>query len=204
MGGWELISWSLVSAQSLDASPLWQPLLSLCQPPSPVSQRLPTYPRTAPHPQRPSGDGRTVLPSIHQAISQMGDRGKHRGPSGREEGPAQRWLPRDCPMPALAGPHKQVRSRGGEGTDPQHREGRNRARPGPLSTPTPDSASGPSGFLSSWASLGSAGLSASEAAPSRVWGRGEGRGSGGERQAGSDVFEKCSRPEHMSWGSSRS
>ena len=197
MDGWELISWSLASKQSLEASPRLAALAQPAPAPSPVSQRLPIYPRTAPHPQRPAGDGRIVLPSIRQAVSQVGDRGEHRRSSGREEGSTPRWLPRDCPMPALAGAHKQARSRGGEGTDPQLTVGRSRAQPDPLPTPAPDSASGPSGFLSSWASLGCAGLSASEAAPSRVWG-------GGEGQAGSDVFAKCSRPEHMSWGPMRS
>lgn len=87
-------------------------------------------------------------------------------------------------MPALAGPHKQVRSRGWEGTDPQHREGRSRASIVPTAYTHPRLCLRPSGFLSSWASLGSAGLSASEAAPSRVWGRGEGRGGEGEGAGG--------------------
>lgn len=47
---------------------------------------------------------------------------------GQGRGAHPTLVPTDRPIPVPAGPHKQARSRGREGTDPQHRVGKSRAQ----------------------------------------------------------------------------
>lgn len=149
VGGWELISWSLVSVQSLDASPrLAAASHAAPAPPHPSLTVAPHLPQNPRRPQLPTRDGRQSHLEASGAVCLVKARGEHRGPSGRKEVPTPRWLPR-CPGwpadPAGEGPRKQPRSRGGEGPNPPR--GARGAEPvcRPTPSPTRDSGSGPSG-----------------------------------------------------------
>ena len=125
VGGWELISWSLVSVQSLDASPRLAASSHPAPAPPPsltVTPHLPQSPRSPP-PALPPRDGQQSHLEASGAVCRVRARGEHRGPPGRKEVPAPRWLPSGPGWPADPageGPHKQPRSRGGEGPNPLH------------------------------------------------------------------------------------
>lgn len=105
VGGWELISWSLVSAQSLDASPC----LAASSQPAPAPLSLPVAPHLPQIPSCPPGNATQPPPCPVHRLRAQGERG---GDWGRGEKASVLSL-RFHPMlaPAHGCPYQQARDR---------------------------------------------------------------------------------------------
>lgn len=134
MGGWELISWSLVSAQSLDASPC----LAASSQPAPAPLSLPVAPHLPQIPSCPPGSATQPPPCPVHRLRAQGERG---GDWGRGEKASVLSL-RFHPMlaPAHGCPYQQARDRAAP--PPSHRAGGAE----PVLQPAQDAGSGSSGI----------------------------------------------------------
>lgn len=103
VGGWELISWSLVSVQRLD----WSPCLPASSQLAPAPLRLPVAPICPRTPSRPPGSVTRVFPVLSTGSGHRGPLGRGKEASVFSLAPGGVGTGHGAPDPAQEGPSQQ-------------------------------------------------------------------------------------------------